>query len=363
VNASATKESFVRLRRSRVPLVLIGFASLAATACGGGAAKPKPAAAVTPQPSVSQGTVAPGAPAALAPLTGLPDPSGDTASRPSIAVKIDNAPEARPQSGLDVADVVYEEVVEGGVTRFIAVFQSTAPGGSGLAGPVRSVRPMDPSVLSAYHGLVAYSGGIPPFVSLLRKSPVQDVDVDVATDAYTWDRSRAAPHNEYVSPEKLWPKAKGANAAPPQAMFDFRSAGESFGDADAHHLVIPYSPRQTSVYDWDATTGTWKRTSNGTPHMTASGAQVAPQNVIVQFVSLHTLNYVDQSGTKVVESKVTGDGDAWILSNGRITKGHWSKDSATSPTKFTDSAGHPVKLTPGRTWVNFAPVGTPVTAQ
>ena len=352
----------MRLRRNRLPFVVIGLVSLAAAACGGGGSKPKPVAAVTPETNVSDGTVTSAAPGPLAPLTGLPDPSGATAPRPSIAVKIDNAPEARPQSGLDVADVVYEEVVEGGVTRFIAVFQSTPPGGSGLAGPVRSVRPMDPSVLSAYHGLVAYSGGIPPFVSLLRKAPVQDVDVDIATDAYTWDKSRAAPHNEYVSPEKLWPKAKGANAAPPQAMFDFRPAGEPFGDADAHHLVIPYSPRQTSVYDWDATTGTWKRTSNGTPHTTASGAQIAPQNLIVQFVSMHTLNYVDQSGTKVVESTVTGDGDAWILSGGRITKGHWSKDSASAPTRFTDAAGRPVKLTPGRTWVHFAPVGTPVTA-
>jgi len=70
---------------------------------------------------------------------------------------------------------------------------------------------------------------------------------------------------------------------------------------------------------------------------------------------------VDQSGTKVVESTVVGTGDAWILSGGRITKGRWTKDSASAPTKFTDAAGNPVKLTPGRTWVHFAPVGTPVT--
>jgi hypothetical protein len=253
-------------------------------------------------------------------------------------------------------------VVEGGVTRFIAVFQSTAPGGGGLAGPVRSVRPMDPNVLAAYRGLIAYSGGIPAFRNLLHKAPVQDVDVDIATDAYTWDNSRAAPHNEYVSPEKLWPKATKANSAPPQAMFEFRAAGEPFGDADAHHLVVPYSPRQTSIYDWDAASGTWKRTSNGTPHLTTSGTQVAPENVIVQFVPMHSLDYVDPSGTRVVESTVTGSGDAWILSGGRITKGHWSKDSAGSPTRFTDASGTTVKLAPGRTWVNFAPVGTPVTA-
>jgi hypothetical protein len=336
---------------------MVGLVFLATAACGGGA-KPKPVAAVTPETKVAEGTVTTAAPV-LAPLTGLPDQGGATASRPSVAVKIDNAPEARPQAGLDVADVVYEEVVEGGVTRFIAVFHSAAPP---VAGPVRSVRPMDPNVLAAYHGLVAYSGGIPAFVSLLRKAPVQDVNVDVATDAYSWDRSRSAPHNEFVSPEKLWPKAKGDNAVPPPAMSDYRGAGETFGDADAPHVSIRYSPRASATYDWDAASGTWKRGENGTPHTAASGAQIAPQNLVIQFVTMKTLNYVDQSGTKVVESNVVGSGDAWVLSGGRVTKGHWSKPSETAPTRFTDAAGNPLKLTAGRTWVHFVPVGSPVTA-
>jgi hypothetical protein len=342
----------------RTAVIVTGLVALTATAACGAGAKPKPVAAVTPETKVSEGTVTTeGAP--LAPLTGLADPGGATKSRPAIAVKIDNAPEARPQSGLDVADVVYEEVVEGGVTRLIAVFHSTAPA---LAGPVRSVRPMDPDILSAYHGLVAYSGGIPAFVSLLRKAPVQDVNVDVATDAYSWDKSRPAPHNEYVSPEKLWPRAKGANAAPPQAMFDYRAAGEPFGDADAPHVSIRYSPRAGATYDWDAASGSWKRGENGTAHTAASGAQIAPQNVVIQFVTTRTLGYRDQSGTNVVESNVVGSGEAWILSGGRVTKGKWSKTSETAPTKFTDAAGNPVKLAAGRTWVHFAPVGSAVTA-
>jgi Protein of unknown function (DUF3048) N-terminal domain/Protein of unknown function (DUF3048) C-terminal domain len=349
--ARASKEPFLVHFPRRTSAAVIGLVALATAACGGGA-KPKPVAAVTPETKVSEGTVTTaGGP--LAPLTNLADGSGATASRPSIAVKIDNAPEARPQSGLDVADVVYEEVVEGGV------FHSAAPP---VAGPVRSVRPMDPNVLSAYHGLVAYSGGIPAFVSLLRQAPVQDVNVDVATDAYSWDKSRSAPHNEYVSPEKLWPRAKGSNAAPPHAMFDFRAAGESFGDADAPHVSIVYSPRASAKYDWDATSGTWKRIENGTPHTASSGVQIAPQNVVIQFVTMKTLNYVDQSGTKVVESNVVGSGDAWVLSNGRITKGRWSKSSETAPTKYTDAASNPVKLTSGRTWVHFVPVSSAVTA-
>jgi hypothetical protein len=346
----------VQFRRTAV--VVTSLVSLAATAACGGGAKPKPVAAITPETKVSEGTVTTEA-APLAPLTGLPDASGASKSRPAIAVKIDNAPEARPQSGLDVADIVYEEVVEGGVTRLIAIFQSAAPP---LAGPVRSVRPMDPDILSAYHGLVAYSGGIPAFVSMLRAAPVQDVNVDVATDAYSWDKSRSAPHNEYVSPDKLWPKAKPNYAAPPQAMFDFRTGGAPFGDADAPHVSIVYSPRARASYDWDAASGTWKRGENGTPHLTASGAQIAPQNLVIQTVTTRMLGYKDQSGSNVVESNVVGSGEAWILSNGRVTKGKWSKESPNAPTRYTDSAGNPVKLTAGRTWVHFAPVGSSVTA-
>jgi len=342
----------------RTAVIVTGLVALTATAACGGGAKPKPVAAVTPETKVSEGTVTTeGAP--LAPLTGLADPGGATKSRPAIAVKIDNAPEARPQSGLDVADVVYEEVVEGGVTRLIAIFHSAAPP---VAGPVRSVRPMDPDILSAYHGLVAYSGGIPAFISLLRSAPVQDVNVDVATDAYSWDNKRSAPHNEYVSPDKLWPKAKANYAAPPQAMFDFRGPGEAFGDADAPHVSIRYSPRASATYDWDAASGTWKRGQNGTPHVTASGAQVAPQNLIIQTVTTRTLGYKDQSGTNVVESNVVGSGEAWILSNGRVTKGKWSKASQSAPTRYTDASGNPVKLTAGRTWVHLAPLGSAVTA-
>ena len=342
----------------RTAVIATGLVSLVATAACGGGAEPKPVASVTPETKVSEGTVTTEA-APLAPLTGLPDTSGATKSRPSLAVKIDNAPEARPQAGLDVADVVYEEVVEGGVTRFIAILHSAAPP---VAGPVRSVRPMDPDILSAYHGLFAYSGGIPAFVSLMRKAPVQDVNVDVATDGYSWDKARRAPHNTFISPEKLWPKAKGDNAAPPQAMFDFRGAGEPFGDADAPHVSIRYSPRASATYDWDAASASWKRTQNGTPHVAASGAQIAPENVVIQFVTTRTLGYRDQSGTNVVESETVGSGEAWILSNGRVTKGKWSKASQSAVTKYTDAAGNPVKLTSGRTWVHFAPVGSAVTA-
>jgi DUF3048 family protein len=344
----------VRLRPA--PLALAGLMTVTVPACRGGHGGYKATVAPAPTSStaVADGSVVP----PLAPLTGLPDRTALTTSRSALSVKIDNAPDARPQAGLDLADAVFEEVVEGGVTRFIAVFHSAAPDS---VGPIRSVRPMDPNIASALGGLFAYSGGIPEFKSLLRKAPVQDVNFDVATSAYRKDPARPKPHHLFASPDALWGMAKEKYAGPPPALFAYRAPGEPFGEADAAVVKIPYSHLASPGYTWDAPSGTWRRAQDGGPHITVSGGQIAPENVIVAFVSTRRLDYVDASGTAVFESLVVGRGDAWILSGGRITKGKWSKAGAESPTVYTDAGGNPVKLAPGRTWVHYAPVGSPVT--
>ncbi len=347
------------MRLRRVPLALLGLAALAASACSGrGGDK---AGAATPARTPDSTEVAGGAVAepVTAPLTGVLDESGASGRRPALSVKIDNAPKARPQVGLDMADLVFEEVVEGGVTRFIAVFHSSAPD---EAGPVRSVRPMDPKIVSALGGLVAYSGGIPEYVAMMGRAPVQDVNIDAATSAYRWARERPKPHNLMAHPSELWALAKDRFSVPPPAQFEYRAPGEAFGEADAPALRIPYSKFASAAYAWDAGSGTWKRSQDGAPHLVASGTQIAPHNLVVQFVATRKLGNVDVSGHAVNESIVTGEGEAWLLSGGRMTKGHWSKPDASSPTRYTDAAGNPVKLAPGRTWVHFAPVGSPVSA-
>ncbi|MGH8990290.1 MAG: DUF3048 domain-containing protein [Acidimicrobiia bacterium] len=344
----------MRLRRAL--LAFAGLALLAGSACSGsGGDKAAAEPSRTDATEVSQGTLAE---PVIAPLTGALDESGDTKRRPALSVKIDNAPKARPQVGLDMADLVFEEVVEGGVTRFIAVFHSTV---ADEAGPVRSVRPMDPKIVSPLGGLVAYSGGIPEYVAMLRKAPVQDVNIDIATSAYRWAKDRPKPHNLMVDPAKLWAKATDDHSDPPPALFDYRAPGEAFGEADAASVSIPYSKFASAAYAWDAPSGTWKRSQDGAPHVVASGTQIASHNVVVQFVTNRKLGNVDASGHAVNESIVTGEGDAWVLSGGRVTKGRWSKPEAASPTRYTDAAGNPVKLSPGRTWVHFAPVGAGVT--
>ena len=354
--------SSVRLRRAATPLCA-GLVLLASSACGGSAGIDK-AGATEPLSSATSGstdTTTAGdtvAGPAVAPLTGLADPSGESATRPALSVKLDNAPRARPQAGLEQADVVFEEVVEGGATRFIAVFQSAVPD---AVGPTRSVRPMDPNIVGALGGLVAYSGGIPEFKALMEKAPVQDLNIDNLPGAYRRERGRSAPHNLFASPAALWAAAKDGVGAP-APLFEYRAAGEPFGDADAASVRIPYSQYASPSYAWDAASGTWERSQDGGPHLTASGMQIAPANVVVQLVTDRKLRFVDQSGSAVVESIVVGEGDAWVFSGGRVTKGRWSKADAGSATRYTDAAGNPVKLAPGRTWVHYAPVGSAISA-
>jgi len=333
--------------------LLVGLAVVAA-ACSGGGKK----AASTTLPATTTTTLPP-----VFPLTGLPAGSDPNQNRPALVVKIENVPQARPQSGLLEADVVYEEIVEAGLSRFIVVYQSKD---ADPVGPVRSIRPSDPTIVKPLNPLFAYSGGTAKFIGMLHAAGITDVGVDAAPGAYYRRPGRAAPHNLYTSTSRLYAHAP-AGLGPPPKIFDYLAAGAPFGGAGvapATHLALQPGQNTNSVYDYDAATSTWKRTSNGTPQVVESGAQVAPTNVIVWFVPyVNSPGDVDVVGEPVSVAQTTGTGDAWVLSQGQIVKGHWSKPDAQTPVSFTDAAGGPIKITPGTTWVELAPVGTPATAQ
>lgn len=302
-------------------------------------------------------TTVPAAAAPIAPLTGLPDPSGVVTSRPALSMKIDNAPRARPQSGLEQADLVFEEVVEGGTTRFIAVFHSKD---AGEVGPIRSVRPMDPQILGPLKGLFGYSGGIPEYISLLSRSPVTDVGFDRVTAAYRADGSRPRPHNLFGSLAALWAKAEGAAVTPPDPLFPFLGTGEGFSGEPAAGLTISYSKTVSASYDYDPASTSWLRSQDGVPHVSAAGPRIDATNLVVQFVPVRLLGQVDRSGTRVSETIVVGEGEAWVLSGGKVAKGRWNKALPATPTRYLDGAGAPVKLAPGRTWIHLVPLGSPV---
>jgi hypothetical protein len=316
---------------------ILGIASFATPAAGGDAI----AAAVAPDP--------PGP----SPLTGLPGPAP---GRPALVVKIDNAPKARPQVGLNQADVVVEELVEGGITRFAAIFHSQD---ADPVGPVRSARSTDIGIVSALQRpLFAYSGANRVFEEQVRNAPLVDVGAKAAPDRYHRDRSRRAPYNLFSRTPALWQLAPAEAVAPP-AVFVYRAPGEAASGAGmvaAQRATVRWA---TPVeWSWDPAIGAWWRNQGGRRHVDAAGRGVAAANVIVQFVDYRDTGLRDSSGAVVPEAQVLGEGDAWVLTGGQLVPGRWSKASAEAVTRYTDSTGADIRLAPGRSWIELARPGT-----
>lgn len=287
------------------------------------------------------------------PLSGRPVTDAGIAGRAAVAVKIDNIAEARPQAGINSADVVYEEFTEG-VTRFIAVFQSRD---AEVVGPVRSVRPADPVIVQPLGGVLGFSGGSPGAVAIAAASPLTLVMEDDVAVMYRRP-GRVAPHNLYTSTAGLFSRAP-ASAGPPPAFATFLTEGRSFGGPGAIPVasigLVP-APYVTAGYDWDAASGTWLRTTDGYPHMLEEG-RVAPTTVIVQFAPYQV--FVDDE--KVQYPEVLGSGEAWVFAAGAMVPGTWHKESSGAVTTFVDSTGAPIAIPPGQTWVHLVAPGSSVT--
>jgi hypothetical protein len=295
-------------------------------------------------------------PQPVAPLTGVPGDYGDRLSRPALVVKIDNAqPDARPQVGINEADVVYEERVEGSVTRLLAVFHSTD---SVPVGPVRSARTSDIAIVSALHRpYFAWSGANTTFAQRIRAANLVDVGYDARSGEYFREPSRRAPHNLMLKSTATMQALGAEGAAPPPPLFSYRAAGQQTAHLeDVAGVRVTFGSRAGAApveYRWNGTG--WARTQSGTPHVDAAGVQVAPANVVVQFVSYVSSDVNDQFGNPIPEARTVGEGDAWVLTNGGLVQGRWHKPALDAVTTFTDVDGKPILFTPGRTWVELPP--------
>ncbi len=295
------------------------------------------------------------------PLTGLPVTNPANATRAALNIKIDNVPLARPQAGVNAADVVYEEVVEGGFTRLLGVYQSTD---SDDIGPVRSVRPTDPDLAAPFGGVFSFSGGSTRFEALIRSTPgLTAVSEGDDKAAYPNHGPHTGDHTAYTSTAALYGHAP-AGAKPPPRFSPFLKAGQSFAPAGATPAtaIALTVGTQAVGFDFDAATKMWKRTMDGSPDMLQDGSQIASTNVIIQFAPLVAVEgATDSVGSQVYESKLQGTGEAWVFSDGKIVKGKWSKSSQTAMTTYTDAAGAPIPLSPGRTFVELPDVGAQAT--
>jgi FtsZ-binding cell division protein ZapB len=274
-----------------------------------------------------------------APLTGLPVDRYDP--RPVLIVKIDNVGGARPQTGLNQADIVVEERVEGGLTRFAAMFQST---GSDPVGPVRSARTSDVHLFANLgRPLFAYSGANTGVGTMVATSNLVDVGAGTHRDLYERTRDRRAPHNLFTSTTALWAAAEGSAAVP---IFEYREDGEAVagGARPARRLDVDYGAT-SAAFDWNGQG--WVRSTDGRAHPDSTGSPVAPANVVVRFTS-----YVPSPADgRSPEAVVTGSGELWVLTGGQVVVGRWEQSSPTAPTRWLTASGEPVRLTPGRTWI------------
>ena len=290
-------------------------------------------------------------PAPACPLTGEAAPGGQIPHRPVLAVKIENLPEARPQAGLDHADIVYEEPVEGGITRFIALFQCED---AKQVGPVRSGRTTDPEILLQYgKPPLAYSGGANQVRKAIERAGLVDVSETEAPNAYTHDPARVAPHDLFSSTSALWKAAKVKGGAPKPAFpYDEDLQLKAKRVRTVH---LPFSSYSDVNWTWNKPDGVWMRAHGTEPHMLTDGQQVSATNVVVQVVDVVAGDIIDPAGNPSPEVDLLGGGKAYVFRDGRMVAGRWERDDDHDVTTFVTRSGDAIPLAPGSTWVELLP--------
>jgi hypothetical protein len=342
-------------------LAVLGIVALLA-ACGGEAAPiaeetptptPEPTEEATPEPEpepepTDEPTEEP-IDAALAPLTGLPLEDPEAVGRPVLALKIDNAPAARPQQHLHFADVVIEELVEGGTTRFIALYHSRDPG---PVGPVRSGREVDADLLPAFQPVLGSSGAAPEVLALFRAADITSYAEGELSGAFFRDPERRAPHNVFANLQPLW---DAAGDLPPAASPWPIGPADGIEDAPEATEVALRFPAHSASWTWDDDLGEWLREQGGAPHVVTVDEQLAAANVVVMLVDVRPGSRRDASGTPTVDIDVLGEGDALVLRDGRAIEARWRKESQSDQLEWLTADGEPLPLAPGRTWIELLP--------
>jgi hypothetical protein len=306
-------------------------------------------------------TVAP-PPVATCPLTGTPAPGGTVPARPALGVKIGNYPGDRPSTGLNQADIVFEEPVEGAITRLLAVFQCQ---GAALVGDLRSAREPDVGILSQLSDpLFVHAGGIDPVIALLQSSALIDENLYQGSNgsAIIQQPGRVAPYSTFVNTASLW-AFDPSDVTPPAPIFRYSTtlpAGSVAGSGASVH--IPFSSSSDVTWQWSATAHKYLRYYSGSPDILLDGTQSAATNVVILSVQTATGPWVENSeGAHEVDVTATGSGPLLVLRNGVAIAGTWSRSSLTTPSILTAANGTPITLQPGNTWEELVPDGIPVT--
>lgn len=282
----------------------------------------------------------------VAPLTGLPDPTRNTKYRSALTIKIDNTPNAMPQDGVENADVVYEEIVEGGITRLAAIFNSRVPA---LVGPVRSVRRTDREIVFPIGGVFAFSGGAQYAVKSIMTAPVKLYDQSNSGAAMFRDPKRFPPHNLFANAMLLM--KKDGTPRPPPALFTYLSRSQKAHGSRVRSFVVGFGSGYAATYSWNTKSRSWDRSLFGAPEFSGNGIRVSPKNVIV--MSVH---YVGGMGVIDSYAQMVGSGPVEVFTGATVQHGTWSRRDLRHRTIYRNLSGKVINLTPGTTWVELLDV-------
>lgn len=350
--------------RRVLTVALAGAAVLAACGGGGGDSKATTTLAATSTSSSSTsaattsttaratttssaGTTTTVAAGPTFPLTGLPVDDAARLNRPALVIKINNVASARPQFGINQADVIFEEKIGTSVTRLLSVFHSTD---ADKVGSIRSARASDLPILAALSKpLFVWSGANENLTPVIRRTDATDLGYSQHAGLYTRGRVLKDYTEFFVSTPTVWAESPAGQGAP-APVFQFRTATDPVPAGQKISSVSWSKNGYVVDWTWDAAKNGFLRTQAGTPHVDAGGEQVLATNVVMMFVTYKSA-FDDPRSPEAI---TTGKGDVWVVSNGVASGGTWERANPTDPFVFKDSAGNPIKLTPGKTWVELA---------
>jgi hypothetical protein len=327
-----------RSRRSVLPLVSLVLAgAVGLAACGGDDESPAPEVERSPD---AQNTAAGATLSGQWPLTGLPA-EGQAPKHPVMVVKIDNTGASNPQIGLGAADLVVEELVEGGSTRLAVFYYSKVPN---RVGPVRSMRATDIGIVKPAEGVLVASGGAPPTVRRVNGAGIKVVGE--GGTGFSRDSGRRSPYNLFMDLPTLAKSLKAPE--PPQSYFMWGDAEDFPGGRRARSLAATFSGGQTTK--WAFRKGTYVNLDSEA----AAGDQFRPSTVLVLRVRVGDAGYRDPAGNPVPEAKFTGTGEAMVFHGGKLVRGTWAKQGLEAPLKLRTKSGE-LPMPPGKVWVELVP--------
>ena len=343
----------------RVPIFGLALA-LGLSACGSSAPQSQPESATPIEVKIPP----------VWPLTGLPGPE-DAQDRPLVVVKIENDPVVRPQTGLDRADLIFEELVEGGMTRFAVAFHSDLPD---EVGPVRSVRHVDVAIAEPMADAFVFSGGAKRTMRFVkRKLPTTVSVVNEGAPGMFRKKGLYAPHNLFLNMNEML-EATAEHNTPTSGFFvrpepqpEPSQTPEVSASPGASSTAVEYGKSVTDVsvnfskfagpnWAWDATKQLWMRSEGVKPFMNKDGSQFGTNNLVIIEVREINAGYKGQTGGYVPRTVLTGSGRGWVLSEGKAYEVFWNKPTLKAQMELKDPTGKPFAMPVGRSWVELLPV-------